>query len=73
MKYRLKESHPVFKKVKELEVYMDKLGIEINHKPNGFTIWDNKSGKEYEYEDIEGPDQVTSFPHQFESKLTYWG
>ena len=69
MKYRLKDNHTTLIKLRKVEDFMSKLGVEIQYDGYGRFSFIDK-GESYEIKDIEGED-ISSFPHLFETKLTY--
>ena len=68
-RFRLTEAHSTTKKLREVEKFMNDLGVSIRYDGYGrYTFVDNE--KEFNYQDIEG-DEVTEFPSSFETKLTF--
>lgn len=72
---RLKDSHPLAKKIEELYQHADKLGITLHF---GFvcTVEDREDNTEYILEDIEAPSgsqkgNFGCFPPPLEWKITY--
>lgn len=73
--YRLKETHPTLKKVRELEEYAEKLGIILTvGNDNQLFISDEEfPSVEFQYRDFEqnpsGYETTTSFPYFAETKI----
>lgn len=70
MSLRLTENHPLTKKMRSLEVCMDKLGISLEWDGYHLIVTDTDTGINAHYKDNDSSEHLTEFPSCFESKLT---
>lgn len=73
--FRLKDEHPTYKKVRQLEKLAMDLGLTIQVEMGQILIIDSQEHITVQYRDAEqatsGWDTTDSFPYSFETKLTF--
>ncbi len=69
MAKKLTEKHPLYKKVEELEKFMNKLGIQLEWDGYHLVVTDTENNVTAMYRDMESGDDITEFPYGFEIKL----
>ena len=69
MRYRAKESSPIYNKLNELFKKADELGISIVVTDFTTLVTDNETGKQYCLEDLEDLSRVQDIPPALEWKL----
>lgn len=70
MAKRLTEHHPLDKKLKKLEAFMQEIGIEIEwHGYDRMVVTDTETKVSAFYKDADGGSAVTQIPYFIEAKL----
>ena len=69
MAKRLTEKHPLLKKLRDLENFMDENKISVEWDGYRMIIRDNESGIEAEYKDKESGEFCQEIPYLTETKL----
>ena len=73
MAKRLTEQHPLTKKLRSMEAYMDKVKISIKWDGYHMIITDTDSGESAMYRDAESGEHLPELPYMPETKLTQEG